>query len=772
MIFLIFFVIISPAFIFNIGAAEEHQTDYEALYKELMELEPDKNLVAKVQDFSFRRDAGVFDLKKGKLYLCKPINGRVVAALFEGKGRFRLTPPTEIERRQVRRFYEADSLDQEFKFLVLIFADSTLKEFQSHLNFSRQRVSHQLKKQIKNCLRYMGDEKGKNFEPEFIKTFLENATNSLFYAHFSKNSLKPMFFKINPYEVEEVRFMRRPKNDSVTYRREMISQFHQQSDYEKQSNLAHEDKKLIDVESYRIECWIENNSGVFASSNPNFRAKTEMIFRPITPPDKEWLFFYISPKLEVDSISWKSGTPVDFFKSKDNHLIWIRADSLQIDTTYQLNLSYHGEIIQRYDDYFMLDLSTFWYPRQSFHDKSQFDLYFHVPDIYKFTAAGHQDTAFVDNAAEDGYCVTRWRTYEPIRNASFSMGIFDKHVVENDTLPRVTVYMNKTRRAVRAKRVGEEIARSIDFFREVYGESRADEFFVMETPTLHGESFLGLTNLSGVTFIGDDPWGYDAIHRAHEAAHQWWGVGVDFLTYHDQWMSEGFADYSGLWYLEIVREDQKNFLKKLKDWRKLIVENRQYLLGDGVETGPIWLGYRTVSSETKEDYAVVIYKKGAWILHLLRCYLLDPADLNDDQFRTLMRDFYETYLHRQATTEDFQHFIEDYIHEDMDWFFQQWVYASDIPTYKFAYKQKKTAEGKYLIRFRSFQENAPGFRSSILVTAKMIHNDYQRQRIWITDGLNEFELPLLDSPPEEIIFGDFESALADIKKVDWDELSP
>jgi aminopeptidase N len=35
---------------------------------------------------------------------------------------------------------------------------------------------------------------------------------------------------------------------------------------------------------------------------------------------------------------------------------------------------------------------------------------------------------------------------------------------------------------------------------------------------------------------------------AHEIAHQWWGQAVGWKNYHDQWLSEGFAEYSGILY--------------------------------------------------------------------------------------------------------------------------------------------------------------------------------------------------------------------------------
>jgi aminopeptidase N len=41
---------------------------------------------------------------------------------------------------------------------------------------------------------------------------------------------------------------------------------------------------------------------------------------------------------------------------------------------------------------------------------------------------------------------------------------------------------------------------------------------------------------------------YTYVFIAHETAHQWWGDMVSWRSYRDQWLSEGFAEYSGILY--------------------------------------------------------------------------------------------------------------------------------------------------------------------------------------------------------------------------------
>ena len=153
--------------------------------------------------------------------------------------------------------------------------------------------------------------------------------------------------------------------------------------------------------------------------------------------------------------------------------------------------------------------------------------------------------------------------------------------------------------------------------------------------------------------------GNDEVFRAHEVAHQWWGIGVDFATYHDQWLSEGLSNFSGLWYLHAARRDSDRYFATLRRWRSEIFARRD-------EPSPIWLGYRASSSKDELGYQVLIYQKGAWVLHMLRVLMLELRTAKDDRFTAMMREFYHTYRGRRASTEDFRHVVEQHIGMDMD----------------------------------------------------------------------------------------------------------
>ena len=148
-----------------------------------------------------------------------------------------------------------------------------------------------------------------------------------------------------------------------------------------------------------------------------------------------------------------------------------------------------------------------------------------------------------------------------------------------------------------------------------------------------------------------------------------------------------FSSFQVFSYSEKVEEkDEKKFYNMLERLRKEITGNRDYFFGKGKKAGPIWLGYRTLSSDTEGDFRLIIYKKGAWVLHMLRSMYLDLETKSDERFRDLLRGFYRKYFDQKASTEDFQKYAEAFLGEDLDWFFRQWVYGMDVPEYKFNYE--------------------------------------------------------------------------------------
>ena len=175
--------------------------------------------------------------------------------------------------------------------------------------------------------------------------------------------------------------------------------------------------------------------------------------------------------------------------------------------------------------------------------------------------------------------------------------------------------------------------RALQFFQRVYGMFPVKQFYATEIPYDHGEAFPGLVHLALSTFVTSADDGFDEFFRAHEVAHQWWAIGVDYATYHDRWLSEGFASFSGLWYMQTARKQNKLYFSMLDRWRADIFLHRG-------EDESLAFGDRVGDATDAADYQTIVYEKGAWLVHMLRVLMLDLKTMNEDRFTSGMREFY------------------------------------------------------------------------------------------------------------------------------------
>jgi aminopeptidase N len=114
-----------------------------------------------------------------------------------------------------------------------------------------------------------------------------------------------------------------------------------------------------------------------------------------------------------------------------------------------------------------------------------------------------------------------------------------------------------------------------------------------------------------------------------------------------------------------------------------------------VDVGPIWLSAQLPSYHEPDPYQVLVYQKGAYILEMLRTLMWDGKQKNPDApFINLMRDFVATHSGKNASTEDFQRIVEKHMGQPMDWFFDEWVYGTEVPRYALKYDLKDAGGGK------------------------------------------------------------------------------
>jgi hypothetical protein len=730
---------------------------------------PDRS--AMVNGLVLERAGARFALDSGELYLLTPINAHTVGAAFKGLGTFSFAPSNTVERERLFTILGERALDVPIRGLVMLFSDSTAQELEHRLTFAERAPPGDLRGMIRDGLDYISDEDGEQFEPDIMREFLNSGATGLFYAHVVPRDDRPLMFMVDPYDREAVSLSRRSKAPRAGKTREVVCQFAAHSDGV--SPRTGDRVGEAAITHYDLETWLPRNT----FGEVRFIARAGIT---ITGPTGlgPWVPFWLYSELEVDSARWADGSPATAIKEKDNPILWVRFPApLTTDAAPSLNVFYHGDLIDRFADFFLIKSSAAWYPRSlEFLNPATFDLTFHSSTSYSLVSIGEP----VGSDTANNVITSRWRVSTPTRNASFNMGLFERYDLAAGQGPKVAVLFSDAGHREIARRVGYpgkpgnvkedvggDVAGSLEFFDHVYGAPAVKQFYATEILDAHGEAFPGLVHLWAGTFGSTAKSGFDEVFRAHEVAHQWWGIGVDFSTYHDQWLSEGLAEFSALWYLQTVRKNNKLYFDQLEEWKKQLLEVRKPP-GEPQLVAPVALGYRAATSERPGDYDLIVYRKGAWVIHMIRILMLDLRTVKEDAFTGMMRAYYGAHRGGVASTASFRAAVERQLGADLGWFFDEWVYGTAIPTYRVAYRAEPVAGGKWRVRLRVRQENVPDdFRMLVPYSIDFGDNRSARLRVDVRGPVTEVELPLFPLEPKGLRFNELEGVLAEVKMEKW-----
>ncbi len=167
----------------------------------------------------------------------------------------------------------------------------------------------------------------------------------------------------------------------------------------------------------------------------------------------------------------------------------------------------------------------------------------------------------------------------------------------------------------------------------------------------------------------NDPVSFDTLYPlffiAHETAHQWWGQAIGWKNYHEQWLSEGLAQYFATLYAGSDRgpEIVTTLLTQMR-------ESAEPMMAQG----PIFLGYRLGHMQSEgRVFRAIVYNKSAVVLHMLRRLMGDEA------FFKGIQTFYRDWRFSKAGTDDFRAIMETQTPLRLTRFFERWILGSTIP---------------------------------------------------------------------------------------------
>jgi hypothetical protein len=362
---------------------------------------------------------------------------------------------------------------------------------------------------------------------------------------------------------------------------------------------------------------------------------------------------------------------------------------------------------------FLFSQSAQWYPYPVVEDYFTARLKIIVPPEYSVISNGVLVEESVLNGLprvteidKVGSLCLVYETKRPVKYLSFIVGKLSL-AQENSGSPPVALYASSDVRTVR-KYLLEEAGRILEFYASRFGAFPFESLRVVQRlwQTTGGHSpasFIILNDLPRVAgsepglrerLIGTSNSPVDLSPQwreyflAHEIAHQWWGQGVTWSRYRDQWLSEGLAQYSSVLYLQSKYGDgiMGDILKKFSRW----TEKKS-------RWGPITLGSR-LSFTDFQAYQAIVYDKTALVLNMLRDLL------GDDVFFSGLREFFETFKFSAASTGQFKKTMEKVSGRSLDHFFRVWFDSHTLPDAQ-VFRQVVRQETGFLTKIKVAQLN-------------------------------------------------------------------
>jgi len=690
-----------------------------------------------VSNFELKRDAGTFHLRSGTICFVAPVNGKVTGAVFNGDGNFVLDPPQESERKSLKLLTREDEFSENFEHMVLRFTDSTYEDIKKGGNAGSGGCDAGLLKDSQNVTRH---KLKNNLEARILEEVLSSEPRGLFVAFIhGKRYNGQELYEIDPD-------LGRYQVNFRTYDENKFGHWASFSASDKQ--LRETSGKPIKIEHQQLETTFEKNGSLSGKATTTFVALRNGL--RVVP-------FDLFRPLRVQSVI-ADGQPLSFIqedKNDDGDLAVILPKAVAAGEKLSVTTTYGGKEAVSNEgggNYFPVARDN-WYPSDfgGFGEYSSYDMTFRIPKGMKMAATG----VLVSDTNEGGQDVSVWKSETPQTVAGFSFGKFKleegkltkpqyliqsyaneqapdwveglKQAAQGDELPTqgshigAGVALGTMSTTGLNKKALAEAELAVQLYTDYFGPSQFTHLqLTQQTACSFGQSWPELVWIPMCYYfdttvrhqLGMD-WGDRGYWKAvtpHEVAHQWWGHTVGFAYGRDQWMSEGFADMSASLYLSMIEKDQKKFIAFWNDERELLLE-RDAQGFRAIDVGPLTMGYRASNSRTGFNTTRrLIYPKGAYILHMIRMMMHDNRT-GDQLFKETMQDFVKTYSGKAATTEEFKAMVEKHMTREMDlegnhkmdWFFNEYVFGTQLPTYKMDSSFDTDANGDVVMNLKAVQ---------------------------------------------------------------------
>jgi hypothetical protein len=716
-----------------------------------------------VKDFELKRDAATFHLN-GSLCFVAPVNGKVTGAVFVGDGSMVLDPPIPIEKASLKLLTKSDQFVEKYEQMVLRFTDSTYEEIKK-AGTPDGSCDAGLLHDSQNAMRHSRFMKY-NLDARILQDVLSTDPGGLFVAfvHGKNYNGKEIYFVdprgapglVHQVAPEEIEFLTYDDNKLGTW-----AAFHFSQEYKDGSATGTQQNYSYQITHQQLDTTIEKNGHLDGKATTTLVSLVDGL--RVVPFDLyQTLRVHSVTDEKQQALSF-----IQEGKDDDADFWVILPRALGRGEKYAITTTYDGkDAVENKDsgNYYPIAHRN-WYPNNVAGGFVSYDMTFRIPKGLKMAATGVPVSESNDGGqnvtvwksavpqtvagfnfggfkmeeaklSSPEYLVQAYVNEEPpddvkallsqVNRDSGNWG--DKYNPTAAGAPGIGHHGSQFAAAVGSmsttpllEKALAEAQAAMQLYSDYFGPAPYQRLAVTQQWACKpGEAWPGMVYLPMCYYY--DPGIRDRLHldyhdfaywkvvAPHEVAHQWWGNTVGFDSYRDQWMSEGFADMSASLYIQVIENDPKRFIEFWDDERSILLD-RNNVGFRAIDAGPLTLGYRLNNDRTWFDVTrKLIYPKGAYILHMLRM-MMWTAQTGDKNFKDMMHDFVRTYSGRAATTEDFKTIVEKHMtpsmqrlgNGNMDWFFDEYVYGTALPTYKLDSSFDKNSDGDVVLSMKLTQ---------------------------------------------------------------------
>jgi len=674
------------------------------------------------------------------------IPGLETAFLIMGKGTVRFSPSDAIEQHQLELLYKKRFLEDDVDYVFVRCADAFASSNIRIVRAEGLPAVSQVEKDraaglfSRNYLRSFTIESSLGKE---LLSFLPQGEEAVF--DFRGRRAGELSYIYYPFSEEEVNLYDRSKE-------RIISLYSPGEDNEpKAKRLYVSFVEKYDIDQYKLDL-------SYSPSGSYLSAKARISIVPRTD-DLDSLKFRFNPDFEILKVCDQEKRELFYTQDKLRKFLYVYfIDAPPIAKGTWIEVYYRGRMIPpapatdvifqavsrdklvfrpRFET-FLFSQAGFWYPAPPEETYFRARLKLVIPPEYKCVANGEMVERGAWNEMGDvveiekaGSSVYAFETRSPIRYMSFIVGKFDRRKEGTDPVPVETLVSTEIMDSDPA--LFDHAKDILNYYIRSFGPFPYEKLSIVTRlfPVAGGHSPASFVVLNQIPWIGDNPYpvtsnnavnlsGWDEYFLAHEIAHQWWGQGVSFATYKDQWLSEGLAQFAAASYLrEKYGETAYGaILKKFSQW----TEKKS-------AKGPISLGSR-LSFFDFDAYQAIIYDKAALVLFMLQDLL------GGDAFFAGLKEFYAKFKFKAASTENFIATMERVSGRDLKDFFEGWFRSYELPNVQTSWSEEKVTGGSRL-KIRVNQ-----------VKGRFVFPLWIE---WTAGGEIHTEMAVIDQPSQEIV---------------------